>query len=191
VPRLPLLPEDPDDPVLAALFSAFREEGRAPIWLYRTLAHAPRALRGFSAAGRALRGEASAPRALRELAIMRTAQLTASAYEWSHHRPMALRAGVREEQLVALAEWRAGECFDARERAVLRCADEVHAAALTDEAFAELQRRFPPDQVVELVMTAAFYQAVARVLQAFAVEVEPAYQRYLDQPGWASDRPGM
>jgi 4-carboxymuconolactone decarboxylase len=183
VARLPLLPADPDDPVLTEVFSTFRDEGREPIWLYRTLAHAPRALRGFSAAGRALRREASAPRAVRELVIMRTALLTGSDYEWSHHRPMALQAGVREEQLAALDGRCDGPPFDAGERAALRCADEVHAAALSDEAFVELERCFPPAEVVELIMTAAFYQAVARVLQALQVEVEPAYQPYLRKPG--------
>ena len=183
MPRLPLLPADSDDPVLAELFRTFRDEGREPIWLYRTLAHAPKALRGFSAAGRALRGEASVPRALRELVIMRTALLTDSAYEWSHHRPMALKAGVSAGQLDGLADWQGSALFDGRERAVLRCADEVHAAALSDDAFAELERCFPPGEVVELVMTAAFYQAVARVLQALRVEVEPAYRRYVRAPG--------
>jgi 4-carboxymuconolactone decarboxylase len=183
MPRLPLLPADPEDPVLVEVFRSFQEEGREPIWLYRTLAHAPAALRGFSAAGRALRHEASAPRALRELAIMRTALLTGSAYEWSHHCPMALAAGVTEEQLAALDGWSDSPLFDDRERAVLRCADEVHATALSDEAYAELERHLVPGEVVELVMIAAFYQAVARVLQALRVEVEPAYRRYLREPG--------
>jgi alkylhydroperoxidase family enzyme len=42
----------------------------------------------------ALRGREHCPPRLRELAVLRLAQLVGSAYEWSHHRPMALHAGV-------------------------------------------------------------------------------------------------
>jgi alkylhydroperoxidase family enzyme len=179
VARLPLLPAESDDPVLAEVFGYFRREGREPISLYRILAHNPRLLRGYSAAARALRHEASTPRALRELVIMRTAQLIASPYEWSHHWPMAIEAGVDEAKLGALDGWRDSDLFTGPERAVLRCADEIHVAALTEEAFADLEACFSPSEVVEVVMTAAFYQAVARVLQALHVDVEPAYRQWL------------
>ena len=36
---------------------------------------------------------------------------------------------------------------------------------------------------VELVLLASFYEAVARMIQAFGLEVEPSYQRYLGEPG--------
>jgi alkylhydroperoxidase family enzyme len=179
MPRLPLMPAEPDDEVAAEVFRLFHEEGREPIWLYRTLAHSPRMLRAFSATGRAVRYEATTPRALRELVAMRTGQLTGSGYMWSHHWPMALAEGVPEEKLRALEEWERSELFDARERAALRCADEVHRVGVEDDTFAELRSQFEPPEIVEIVMTAAFYQAVARILQALQVEVEPAYQRYL------------
>ena len=40
-----------------------------------------------------------------------------------------------------------------------------------------------PAATVELVLLAAFYQAVARMIQAFGLEVEPAYQPYLGEVG--------
>jgi alkylhydroperoxidase family enzyme len=170
--------------MLAEAFRAFREEGREPIWLYRTLAHAPRMLRAFSATGRGLRRDAVTPRSLRELVIMRTAQLTASEYEWSHHRRMAIAAGLDDARLAALDDWRRSDLFSPVERAALRCTDEVHRAAVTDETFAELHSHLAPAEIVEVVLTAAFYQAVARILQGLGVEVEPAYES--DLPGWTA-----
>jgi len=165
VPRLPLLPAEPDDPVLAEGVPRVPRRGaRADLGMYRTLAHAPLALRGFSAAGRSLRAEASAPAGrCAELVIMRTAQLAGSDYEWSHHRPMALAAGLRDEQLAALGGV-AGQPPLRRSASAprWRLSDEVHATALSDEAFAALERSFPAGEVVELILTAAFYQAVAR-----------------------------
>lgn len=37
-----------------------------------------------------VRDRESCPPRLRELGVLRLAQLVGSAYEWSHHRPMAL-----------------------------------------------------------------------------------------------------
>jgi AhpD family alkylhydroperoxidase len=174
--RLPLVAPDTDDEVVAAVFRRFHEEGREPIALYRALAHAPAQLRAYSGLARSLRYEASTPRALRELAILRTAQLTGSQYEWSHHVPMAKAAGVRPEQISALERWRDSDAFEERERALLRCAEEVHACSLSDAAYAELKRSFDEGEVVELLMLLAFYQAVARMIDAFGIEVEPEYQ---------------
>lgn len=177
--RLPLLGLEPADEITAAVFETFRQEGRDPIALYRVLAHSPPMLRAYAGLARGLRYEAATPRALRELMILRTAQLTASDYEWAHHRAMAAANGVPEEKVHALVAWRSSACFDAAERAALRCVEEIHEVALSDQGFAELEREFGAPGSVELVLLAAFYEAVARIIQALGLEIEPAYEAYL------------
>ena len=179
--RLPLLGLEPADEITAAVFETFRQEGRDPIALYRVLAHSPPMLRAYAGLARGLRYDAATPRALRELMILRTAQLTGSDYEWAHHRAMAKANGVPDEQVHALAAWRSSTLFDGCERAALRCVEEIHDVALSDEAFAELERELGPAATIELVLLAAFYEAVARLIQALGLEVEPAYQAYLGQ----------
>ena len=179
--RLPLLGLEPADEITAAVFETFRQEGRDPIALYRVLAHSPPMLRAYAGLARGLRYDAATPRALRELMILRTAQLTGSDYEWAHHRAMAEANGVPDEQVHALAAWRSSTLFDGCERAALRCVEEIHDVALSDEAFAELERELGAPATIELVLLAAFYEAVARLIQALGLEVEPAYQAYLGQ----------
>jgi alkylhydroperoxidase family enzyme len=183
VARLPLLPVEPADDVTAAVFETFRQEGRDPIALYRVLAHSPLMLRAYAGLARGLRYDAVTPRALRELMILRTAQLTGSDYEWAHHRAMAAANDVPEDQVRALAHWRSSTLFDARERAALQCAEEIHGVALSDETFAELERAVGAPETIELVLLAAFYEAVARIIQALGleIEIEPAYQAYLGE----------
>ena len=173
--RLPLI-ADPQDDITATVFEGFRAEGRAPIALYQALAHSPKLLRAYSTLARALRHEAETPRSLRELTILRTAQLADSDYEWAHHRKMAMAAGVEEEQVRDLAAWRTSEAFDARERAALRCAEEMHELALSDAGFEELRANFSDSEIAEIVLLVAFYQTVARVIQALGLEVEPEYR---------------
>jgi len=180
--RVPLVAERPDDPALAELFERrFREAGQTPIELYRALANSPTMMHAYNGLAYALRHDAETPRAVRELAILRTAQLTRSDYEWAHHRRMGAEAGVTEEQVRELGRWGESEAFDERERAVLRLVDEAHELAVAGDTLTELGRLFSTSEVVELVLLAAFYQAVARVLQALGIEVEPDYRSYLDR----------
>lgn len=176
--RLPLVPVDSDDEDVAAVFRRFQEEGRQPIALYRALANSPALLRAYSGLASALRHQACTPRALRELAILRIATLTGSRYEWSHHLPMAQAAGLSEAKLASVEDWPASEAFDERERALLRCADEVHRCALSDDAFAELERVFDPEEITELLLLLGFYEAVARMIDGFGLELEPEYQEH-------------
>jgi alkylhydroperoxidase family enzyme len=178
--RLPPVAPDDDDPVVSAVFARFAREGRDPIELYRVLAHAPDVLAPYSALAQALRHDAQSPRELRELMILRTAQLTGSAYEWAHHRQMARQEGIDEAKVHALAAWPDAEVFDATERAALRCVDEMHGVALSDEAFAALRARVGAAQTVELVVLASVYQAIARMIQALGIEVEDAYAPFLE-----------
>jgi alkylhydroperoxidase family enzyme len=176
VARLPLLPDRPGDPDVARVFADLRRQGREPSNLYRTLGHAPRMLSAWVGMAWPLRSEPSAPRALRELMIMRAAQLTEAEYEWAHHRRMALEAGVPEAKLLALGGWRSSDLFGTAERAALAYTEGIIANEVGDDVFDELQRRFPPDQVIELTLTASFYAGVARVLRALRVDLEPDHE---------------
>jgi alkylhydroperoxidase family enzyme len=49
---------------------------------------------------------------------------------------------------------------------------------VTDETMAALRRAVGDAAAVELSLLGAFYEAVARMLQAFAVEVEPGQTLY-------------
>ena len=64
--------------------------------------------------------------AIRELVIMRIAHLNRAPYEADQHAPIALREGLRQDQLDVLAlDAIPDDRFDARERAVLAYADAM------------------------------------------------------------------
>ena len=183
MPRLEPVEDDDVDEITAKVFEGFTAEGRKPIALYRVLANSPRMLRSYSTLARSLRYEAEVPRELRELLILRTAQLVGSDYEWAHHRSMAASLGIEDAKLAALADWRESRLFDPRERAVLALAEQMHGMAVSDQDFAELEAVFESAEIVELLLVAGFYQAVARLIQGLGLEIEPEYQRFLSVPG--------
>ncbi|HWU11833.1 MAG TPA: carboxymuconolactone decarboxylase family protein [Streptomyces sp.] len=177
--RIPLIPSDDPDAVRYGVFSSFAAEQREPIDLYRALANVPELLLAYRSLPQHLRHAAVSPRRLRELAVLRVAQLVGSAYEWSHHRPMAMKAGVSEAQIDALASWRSSDRFDADERPVLAAVDAIHDLRLSDAEFTALEERLGRHGAVEIVVAVAQYEATARIIQALGVDVEPSYAPYL------------
>jgi AhpD family alkylhydroperoxidase len=172
--RLPLVDAATDDPQLAKVFGRFRDAGHDVPALYRTLANAPAMLNAWVGLAWPLRNEATTSRALRELIIMRVAQLTRAAYEWVAHYPMAVRCGIAAEQLADLQRWRDSERFSDEQREVLALADELtDDVDVSDELWSALSARYEPGELVELVLTAAYYSCVSRTLRALRLPVDP------------------
>lgn len=154
------------------------------IALYKQLIHSPGAMRAFRTLGGYIRfGSALDPR-LRELAILQVGYLARSPYEWSHHIKLGYQFGVSEadiEALIADTEGRPAT-LDPMTALVIRGAREITAqGALSAASFAALQSRLPNDQLVDFILSVAFYNAVVRVLASLEIDVEPDYQPYLDR----------
>ncbi len=160
-----------------AQFSPELEERLEALWgkpvnLYRALGNQPALVAAWTEFFNSVRHESRTPRRLREIMILRTAQLARSEYEWAHHLTMARTAGVREEQIAQLADWRVSQQFDERERAALALTEAVTACKMTDEVHAEARRHFSDADYVELCLTAAAYAMVSRMLDALGVELD-------------------
>ena len=164
--------EHPDARPLAAEIAAQRG---SVLHLYRMLLHSPPVAAGWLRYLTAIRQECALPGALRELVIMRIAILNGAPYEADQHRPIALKEGVTQAQLDALAAWRESDAFDARQRAVLALADamtrDVH---VPDEVFAAVRTAFDNRLIVELTATIAAYNMVSRFLEAMQIHSHDA-----------------
>ena len=168
--RIPLAEFEP------ALKKRLEELWGTPPNLYRALANHPNIIAAWTEFANTLRNGTRTPRALRELLILRGAQLCKSEYEWAQHLRMARKAGVREAQIAALANWRNSPEFDAREKAALALGEAATEGRVSDEVYREARRHFDTPDYVELVVTAGFYAMVARVLDGLGVELEPDFR---------------
>jgi alkylhydroperoxidase family enzyme len=161
-----------------ALKKRLEELWGTPPELYRCLANHPKLVAAWAEFARAIRYESRTPRELRELVILRGAQLMRSEYEWAQHLAMARKAGVKEAQIAALADWPASAAFSGREKAALALAEAVTRGHVSDEVYVEASRHFDHQDFVELSLTAAFYAMVGRMLDAMQVELEPEFRDY-------------
>jgi alkylhydroperoxidase family enzyme len=84
------------------------------------------------------------------------------------------RLGVTEQQLVDLADFETSSAFTEVEKLVLRYAVAMTRTPVdvSDELFADLQRHFNPQQMVELTSAIAWENYRARFDHAFGVEAE-------------------
>jgi alkylhydroperoxidase family enzyme len=121
---------------------------------------------------------------LRELAILQVGYLAKSPYEWSHHVKIGREFGVSDDDIRAIAAETAGRPsnLDLLAKTVLRAARETtDGLAISDETFATLERALGREQVVDLTLAIAFYNAVVRLLGSLQIDVEPEYKRYLEE----------
>ena len=144
--------------------------------LQRSLANQPAALRAFMGMSHYVRDESSLAPRLRELAVLATAYVHDVPYEIHYHVPAARRAGVSEEELAAFPDWTAAEVFDATERAVLSYADQVARRLEVDDAtFEVLRSHLSLVEIVDLVLTVAWYQLCAAVIVPLQIEADPRH----------------
>jgi AhpD family alkylhydroperoxidase len=170
MPRVPLVPEDSNDAVLAPIFEVFTSSNRAVPDLYRALGNAPTLLKAWTDFAWPLRHDSTTPRSLRELAILRVAQMTGADFEWKAHSAFALKNGVVQRQLDELHRWRDSSEFSDDERAVLAFTEQLTTnLEVDDQTFAALEERWAAAEVVELVLTVSFYSCVSRVLKGLQI----------------------
>jgi hypothetical protein len=65
---------------------------------------------------------------------------------------------------------------------VLRAARQITADKRPDPAtWAELEAALGRPRLVDLVLVVSFYNAVVRILATLQIDLEPGYERYLEQ----------
>lgn len=153
------------------LVKKIKAERGEVLHLYRMLMHSVPVATGWLGYLTAIRQQCKLSAALRELVIMRVAHVNGAPYEADQHRPFALKAGVTEAQLQALANWREhAQIYDPVQRDVLAYTDamtrDVHVA---DDVASAVREHFDHEQLVELTATIAAYNMVSRFLEAMQI----------------------
>ncbi|ROV96266.1 hypothetical protein VMCG_07696 [Cytospora schulzeri] len=185
--RLPYIPNppppgtttSPEDQAIIDRIAA-RRAPRPLTPLDLALLHSPPVADGWNSFLGAVRTRTQIPDDLRELAICRVAVVNRAWYEWAHHAPLAVAAGVSEAGVEVVRDRtgpldvRAGEGerggLGERQWAVLCLADEMtRNVEVAEETFGVVRGLFGEREVVEIVATVACYNCVSRFLVAMDV----------------------
>jgi AhpD family alkylhydroperoxidase len=162
---------DPAKPETRALAERITRERGSVLHLYAMLMHSGPVAEGWLRYLTAIRHECQLPGALREMVIMRIATLNGAPYEAAQHAPIAVKEGLTEAQVAAIADWEGSGLFDATQRAVLAYCDAMtRAIRVPDEVFAGVRRALPDRELVELTATIGAYNMVSRFLEALEID---------------------
>ena len=171
--RVGLVSKEQAAPEIREMFQKMEENGLRVLNIFKVMAHCPQVGYYFLRLGNSILLKGTVPPTLRELAILRVGHINQAKYEWTHHVSIALRVGVREEQIDALPAWKNSNQFNELERAVLQYTDEVtQNIRVKDGTFAAVRSFLNEEGVVELTTTIGYYGMVYRILEALQVELE-------------------
>ncbi|TAM64710.1 carboxymuconolactone decarboxylase family protein [Mycobacterium sp.] len=107
---------------------------------------------------------------VREVALLRVVHRSNCGYLWSHHIPIALRAGLSESEIDDI---RSGRCADRTDRAVIRAVDDLTSASTISQAtWDELCGLFTHEQCMDLTFTIGGYLLLALAVNTFGVQDE-------------------
>lgn len=128
---------------------------------------------GWNALFSQLRQSLHFPDELRELIILRIALVNRAPYEFQQHYPEALKAGVSQAKIDALATWENSTVFDESTLAILSYVDAMTMRIqVSDTIFAELKKHFTHQQIIEITALCAGYNMVSRFLEALQITTD-------------------
>lgn len=143
--------------------------------VYKLLLHAPTVLEGWLHLSNQVRFASVLEAPSRELLILLVAHLTDCAYEWDHHRPLAVKAGVPDTDIDAIRDWPDLSGVTSADIALLTFAGAmVTRTAVADSRVAAWANQADPQLVMETAMMTSYYLGLAHLILALGIEDEKA-----------------
>lgn len=144
--------------------------------IFRLMGNNAQLWRAYARFGNALWAQCGLELPTRELAILRTSILHHSAYEWHQHVQMGRDAGLTDDRILALHQWRTSDLFSDAERALLGYIDAVGASNHpSDDAHNTLAAHYDASTVVGINLLTGFYGMTAKFLGALEAETEEPF----------------
>ena len=172
-PRIAPLRDEDLTPEQAEALLPMRSGKMGVLNIFRTLAHAPKALTRFNAwGGYVLSRRNDLPEREREIVILRIGYLCKSGYEFTQHTRIGLEAGLSTDEIVRIKQG-AGAGWSDADAALIRAADELNADHfITEPTWSALRGHFTEKQCMDVVFTCGQYTQVSMILNSFGVQLD-------------------
>jgi alkylhydroperoxidase family enzyme len=147
--------------------------------LFRMLANMPALAGPTLRLGEAILTKGELDYVLRELAILHTARLTDTEYEWVQHEAISRLVGIDQDKIRAVADGEVeGEPFDARERLALALVGSVLTEpAVPDELVIRAADELGRAQMLELLIVAGYYAMLAGLMRAVRLDIDNVLEK--------------
>jgi len=158
-----------------AVFDRIAESRGRVAGPFSLLLHVPELADRVQRVGAYLRYEATLARDVAELAVLVTARVWRSEFEWDAHEAHARRAGIPDEVIEALRADAEDQITDARLRAIVKFTRSLATSARVPAAtYRVILDELAIDGTVELTLLVGYYTMLAMTLGGHGLESDPA-----------------
>jgi AhpD family alkylhydroperoxidase len=165
-----------------AIFDAGQEQYGTVLHTWRAIAHRPDTFRAYVPYLRAVAGPGVLDQRIKELTALQVGLDNHCAYSVTHRVRAARAAGITDDELRALGEGRLSG-FSPREQLALDVAGrltldlpstprDVEPSGLPADVRARLQEAFTEEEIVELLLNIALWNALARFHRSMGFELD-------------------
>lgn len=161
----PIAPSDysADQKKAAEEFEAARKQ--SVYGPFEPLMYSPKVMSQARGMGDYLRFHSAIGNVLSELVILITARHWSQDYEWGVHAPIALKVGISQNVIDAIADGKRPEGMSEDEKIVYDFSEELQLnKRVSDTTFARAEKRFGPTGVVDLTAICGYYTLLAMEL---------------------------
>jgi 4-carboxymuconolactone decarboxylase len=138
------------------------------------LLRSPEVMTRARAMGDYLRFKSALPPRLSEFVILLTARQWTQNYEWHAHAPLALKGGLKEEIVAAIAEGRRPAQMAKDEQALYELVDELHRnQSVSDTTYANALAAVGEQGLIDAVAIVGQYTMLAMVLNTARTSLPP------------------
>ena len=164
--RMPPIPRDQWTDAQANAAAEFaRMRGQDVFGPFALMLRSPEVMLRAAAMGDYMRHKTSLPPALKELIILLTARHWSQQFEWYIHQPMALKAGLGETIVAAVAKGRRPETMSNDEAVVYDFATELlRLQNISDETYVRAKARFGETGIIDMVGVAGYYSLLSMMM---------------------------
>lgn len=110
----------------------------------------------------------------RKLATLAVAAALGNAYEWNHHTGSALTMDITRADLDAIKTGKTQK-LGRRDRVVVELSQAIERQAVTDELWAQAEKDFGTEQLVQLTVAVAYYGMLGRIQAALQVDQDEGF----------------
>jgi alkylhydroperoxidase family enzyme len=175
MPRIPYVEKETATGETKELYDTFEKQFnvRGVPNVVKALSNSPGlAKRVFPLANYFMNESSLSPR-LRELAVLILMKRLNCEYGFGRHIEIAERAGLTREQIDNIGSYQTSPLFSNDDKLILRYAEELTLKAqVDDQLFRQVQNLVGQKSILELTAATAFWNMMARNLNALQVELE-------------------
>lgn len=118
----------------------------------------------------------------RELVILRIGWRARSEYVFCNHVRISREIGIPDPEILGVRDPEAYRDYSDVDRRVIQLADDIHETArVSPSTWSALEAVFTPEELVELVLVAGLWRAIAGFVNTAATPLDA------DTPSWPSD----